>query len=205
MTGTHAILLKFTGTLGDEAILAAALATVARQSGLEVANLHGHAKEGEGGNELYAYLELSAAQELSAADTTRVAGIARNLPPFSGLTVEAARLTRMFETQGASSGERAPYHYIVETDSAEGWMDEIIRWYDSEHMPGLAAVPGAVRAQRYINLDGAPRSLACYDLVTTDTLGCPAWLAIRFTEWSDRVRPNFRNTKRTMFRSLSSI
>ena len=205
MTRTHAILLKFAGTLADEATLAAALATVARQSGLAVASLHGHAKEGEGGDELYAYLELSEAQELSATDAARIAEIARGLPPLSGLAVEAVRLTRMFEAQGAASGERAPYHYIVETDFAEGWMDEIVRWYDSEHMPGLAAVPGAVRAQRYINHDGAPRSLACYDLVSTDTLGCPPWLAIRYTEWSDRVRPNFRNTKRTMFRTLFLI
>ncbi len=205
MTRTHAILLKFAGTLADEATLAAALATVARQSGLAVSSLHAHAKVGEGDDELYAYLELSEAQQLSAADAARVAGIARGLPPLSGLAVEAVRLTRMFEAQGASSGERAPYHYIVETDFAEGWMDEIVCWYDGEHMPGLAAVPGAVRAQRYINHDGAPRSLACYDLVSTDTLGCPPWLAIRYTEWSDRVRPNFRKTKRTMFRTLFLI
>jgi hypothetical protein len=46
-------------------------------------------------------------------------------------------------------------------------------------------------------------ALACYDLVSPDTLGCPPWLAIRYTGWSDKVRPNFRNTKRTMFRTLA--
>ena len=86
--------------------------------------------------------------------------------------------------------------------AAEGWLDEMMRWYDREHMPGLAAVPGCVRAQRFINLDAGPKSFACYDLVTRDTLGSPPWLAVRNSEWSGRVRPNFRNTKRTMFRTL---
>jgi hypothetical protein len=39
-------------------------------------------------------------------------------------------------------------------------------WYEQEHLPGLASVPGTVRA----------------------------------TPWSDRVRPTFVNTRRTMFR-----
>ena len=200
MTQTHAILLKCSGALRDDADLAAALLEVAVHSDLPVAGLHAHAVGS--GDELYAYLELREAQELSAADAARIADVARGLPALADLSIQAARLTRMFEGPGASSGERAPFHYIVETDSADGWMDEIVRWYDTEHMPGLASVPGCVRAQRFISHDGGPLSLACYDLVTPDTLGCPPWLAIRYTAWSDRVRPNFRNTKRTMFRTL---
>ena len=47
-------------------------------------------------------------------------------------------------------------------------------------------------------LDGHPTYIACYDLVSADVLGCEAWLAVRGTEWSSRVRPLFRNTRRTM-------
>ena len=203
MTQTHAILLKCTGTLRDDAALADALGQLAGQSALPVSCLHAHAVAD--GSELYAYLEFGEPQELSAADAARIADVAGTLPAFADLDVQAARLTRMFVGPGASSGEHAAFHYIVETDTADGWMDEIVRWYDTEHMPGLAAVPGSVRAQRYINHDGGPRSLASYDLVTPETLGCPPWLAIRYTAWSDRVRPNFRNTKRTMFRTLPEI
>lgn len=203
MTQTHAILLKCSGTPSDDGAVAAALAHVAVHSGLPVSGLHAHAVGS--GDELYAYLELREPQDLSAADAMRIAKLACGLPPLADLVVQAARLTRMFDAPGASSGQRAPFHYIVETDTADGWMDEIVRWYDTEHMPGLAAVSGSVRAQRFINHDAGPQSLACYDLVTPDTLGCPPWLAIRYTEWSDRVRPNFRNTKRTMFRTLPEI
>ena len=201
MTTTNTILLKCNGALREDAALTKALAALAEQGALPVSGFHAHAVES--GNELYAYFELRDPMDLNAANMRTIERIARNIPALGNLEISGARLTRVADMPGASSGERAPFHYIVETDTAEGWMDEIVRWYDTEHMPGLAAVPGCVRAQRFINHDGGPRSLACYDLVTTETLGCPPWLAIRYTAWSDRVRPNFRNTKRTMFRTLT--
>ncbi|WP_019939821.1 DUF4286 family protein [Bordetella sp. FB-8] len=96
----------------------------------------------------------------------------------------------------------APWHYIVETDVAPESEQDFNDWYTREHMPGLAAVPGTVRADRYLCKDGTPRYYACYDLITRETLGSPPWLAVRGTHWSSRVRPAFRNTKRTMFARL---
>jgi len=121
----------------------------------------------------------------------------RNFPSVS--RVQVSRLSRVFDIPGASSGEPPAFHYVVETDPEAGWTEEIGRWYDSEHMPGLAAVPGCVRASRYLNHDHGPLSYACYDLVTRETLGCEAWLAVRNTDWSSRARPHFTNTRRTMF------
>ena len=53
----------------------------------------------------------------------------------------------------------------------------MFRWYDEEHMPGLAASPGCVLARRYLNHDHGPVSLACYDLVAPDVTATPPWLA----------------------------
>jgi hypothetical protein len=72
-------------------------------------------------------------------------------------------------------------------------------------MPGLASVPGCVLARRYLNADGGPLSYACYDLEAPEVLGSPPWLAVRHTEWSSRVRPQFRDTLRTMFRNVSRL
>ena len=105
----------------------------------------------------------------------------------------------MLDERGASATTPAVFHYVVEMDPETGWMPELSSWYDTEHMPGLALVPGCVRASRYVNHDHGPLSLACYDLVTQETLGSPPWLAIRETEWSSRMRPRFTNTIRTMF------
>jgi hypothetical protein len=96
-------------------------------------------------------------------------------------------------------------HYVVETDLASGSESAVNEWYDKEHLGGLAAVPGTVRAQRLINLGAGPRSYACYDLVNLATHDSPPWLAVRRTEWAARVRPNFRNTKRTMFDRLFDV
>jgi len=114
-------------------------------------------------------------------------------------TIRVSRLEQVFEAAGRSAGASAAFHYVVEMDPEEGWMPEISRWYDGEHMPGLAAVEGCILALRLLNHDHGPYSLACYDLVTDQALHLPAWLAVRGTAWSDITRPHFTNTIRTMF------
>ena len=109
------------------------------------------------------------------------------------------RLREVLRCEGASFGHAPGVHDVVETDTDEGWETEIFKWYDQEHMPGLATVPGCILARRLLNLDHAPRSYACYDLVARDTLGSPPWLAVRGTAWSDICRPHFTNTSRTLF------
>jgi hypothetical protein len=113
--------------------------------------------------------------------------------------VRASVLEEVFDVAGASSGEQALFHYVVETDIEPGWQQEIFDWYDQEHMPGLAAVPGCIRARRFINHGEGRLSLACYDLSDAAALHSPEWLAVRGTAWSSRARPHFTNTLRTMF------
>jgi len=110
-----------------------------------------------------------------------------------------ARLALVQDIDGASQGRPAPYRYVVETDVRAQSDADLNDWYEREHLPGLAAVPGTVRAMRFRNGDGSPRYHACYDLERAETLGSPPWLAVRATAWSDRVRPAFYNTARTMF------
>lgn len=104
------------------------------------------------------------------------------------------------DVAGHSAGQAAPWFYMVETDIKPGAETDFDRWYETEHLPGLAAVPGTARARRYLAEHSSPRYYACYDLAQREAFGSPAWLAVRATSWSDRVRPNFINTKRTMFR-----
>lgn len=116
----------------------------------------------------------------------------------SGCRTAWCGLTPLLELQGASRGEVATHHYVVETDVSERNLEEFTAWYETEHMPGLARVPGTVRARRFKRLEGVPRFIACYDLTTPLTLEHPEWLAVRHTPWSDRVRPMFCGTVRTM-------
>lgn len=125
---------------------------------------------------------------------------ARLAESFPGARARVLRLT--LDLAGASAGEDAPWHYVVETDVLPEAEADLNAWYDREHLPGLASVPGTVRARRYECGHEAPRYLACYDLRTRETFGSPAWLAVRASDWSGRVRPSFRNTRRTMFRRI---
>jgi hypothetical protein len=143
----------------------------------------------------YAYMPLAEPQALARE---AVLGLAAGLP----IGTNISRLQQVFEAPGQSSAQTPLHHYVVETDPAAGWFEEISQWYDQEHMPGLALVPGCTLAQRFLNLDAGPLSHACYGLLSEDVLGCPPWLAVRATDWSSRCRPHFTNTRRTMLRLL---
>jgi hypothetical protein len=151
------------------------------------------------GSQAYVYLQSHAAE---APDGEALAAALDAQCDWAS-EVRASSLEPMLDIAGASASERPHFHYVVETDPEAGWVDEIARWYDTEHMPGLAAVPGCMRAMRFLNRGAGPLSLACYDLLRKDVLGSPPWLAVRATAWSDIARPHFTNTKRTMFRIVA--
>ena len=117
----------------------------------------------------------------------------------TGSQTHWSALTPLLRLQGVSQAEVASHHYVVETDVSAQQLEEFTAWYDTEHMPGLARVPGTVQARRFMRLDGSPRFIACYDLTTPLTLERPEWLSVRNTPWSDRVRPMFQGPVRTMY------
>jgi hypothetical protein len=151
------------------------------------------------GAEAYIYCELGEAAALTAADMRAIEQATLEVRELAGLRISAARLVCRFDRPGASFGAVAPFHYSVEFDPVEGWEAEIASWYDTEHMPGLALVRGCVRARRFLNLDGGPRVLACYELVSLAARDSKAWQQMVATAWSSRVRPNFLHPKRTLF------
>lgn len=112
---------------------------------------------------------------------------------------DARELTVTQVVPGAAAGRSPGWHYVVETDVLASAEQDFNDWYSQEHLPGLAAVPGCVCAMRLQQLEGSPRYHALYLLETRETFGSEAWLKVRATDWSSRVRPNFTNTKRTMF------
>jgi hypothetical protein len=120
-------------------------------------------------------------------------------------SVEICRLKTKLAIAGASAGAEAPYRYVVRTDVAIGGETELENWYDVEHMPSLAAVPGAVFAQRMLCMDAPPLYYACYDLTGPEVLRSGPWLDVRATEWSGRVRPTFRDTRRILSRRVDRV
>ena len=204
MALTHAFLVKRVDQGSGDAASAAVIARWWRRSGATFVDVRAY--RGAQSADRYIYFDFPVPAERSTADRDAFAATLATEATEAGclddpLTVD--RLECVLDVPGASRGERPALHYVVETDVVDGWQDEMQRWYDNEHMPGLAAVPGCVRARRFINHDRGPRSFACYDLMRDGVTESPPWLAVRASAWSTRVRPQFRNTKRTMFSELA--
>jgi hypothetical protein len=75
---------------------------------------------------------------------------------------------------------------------------EFNEWYDNEHIPGLAAVPGTICARRYRDTTGTHRYLALYHLESPDVAGSAAWKKAAGTPWTERLRPHFRDHVRIL-------
>jgi len=205
MSAAHAaaILLKCAGPLPAPEELQPLLKKIALDCVPAAESIAAHAAAE--GNEAYVYLFSRNFSAIGSDMPARIIERARSLPELNGLQLGAARLEPVFNAAGASHRDAAPFHYVVETDVLPEHEADLNAWYDIEHMPGLAACPGSVRARRFRNPDASPRYHSCYDLASTETLGSKPWLAVRHSAWSDRVRPHFRNTRRTMFRRLFEI
>jgi len=110
---------------------------------------------------------------------------------------------------GSVPASDAPWMYIVHTDIPEHIVDEYNAWYDSEHLPRCAAIPGVLRARRYASagiLSGAsdgPRYLTAYELSGPDVWESPAALQARKTPWTEKMRSLFSNTRRALYRLIA--
>ncbi|OZI34014.1 hypothetical protein CAL29_10665 [Bordetella genomosp. 10] len=188
------LLLRLAGRRLDRAELQALRQQIAMDAGAGAARASAYTAVEHA--ETYVYLHPDA--RFAPRSLAALRAVAGRLYPQA----EARVLRLTTDRPGASADQPAPWHYIVETDVLAEAEQDFNAWYEEEHLPGLASVPGTVRARRYV-CDAAPRYHACYDLHTRETFGSPPWLAVRASSWSDRVRPSFRNTKRTMFQAVA--
>ena len=93
----------------------------------------------------------------------------------------------------------APWLYIVHTDIPDHIAGEYNEWYDAEHLPRLATVPGVLRARRYNRVSGpGPMYLTAYELTAPEVWESPAALQARKTPWTEKMRSLFQNTRRSM-------
>jgi hypothetical protein len=75
------------------------------------------------------------------------------------------------------------------------------RWYDEEHIPALAGVPGTLLARRYKASDGGSHKyVAIYHLVSPDVTRTAAWASAVDTPWTARIRPHMRDRVRILCR-----
>jgi hypothetical protein len=80
-----------------------------------------------------------------------------------------------------------------------GTDEEFLRWHVREHIPERVAIPGFLRARRYVGNGSHLKYFNFYETETLDVLQSPAYHARLNspTEWTKRVVKEFRDTSRT--------
>jgi hypothetical protein len=123
------------------------------------------------------------------------------------VTAMCRRLLRFEGTQigpgDAAAPEGAGALLLNAMNVAPEAEDDFNAWYDDEHLPALARVPGALAARRYRADEagtGTHRYVAIYHLESPDVARSAAWTAAVDTPWTARVRPHFRDRVRILTR-----
>ena len=73
---------------------------------------------------------------------------------------------------------------------------EFNAWYDSEHLPRLAAVPGVLCARRYQSPGAGYKYVATYHLTSPDVCASAAWKEASSTPWTQKLLPQLSDRLR---------
>jgi hypothetical protein len=109
------------------------------------------------------------------------------------LQVEARTIYERIFTCGEASQAHAPFLLSVRLDIAPEVEAEFNEWYNVEHLPMLAAVPGVYCARRYRRLAGnGTKYLALYEMANDQVTSTAAWSTAVNTEWTRKMRPHLK-------------
>lgn len=134
----------------------------------------------------------SVAYDNSSVWTKRVTGMCKLLLRFEGTQLTPG------DAAAPSNAGGLLLNAMNVTAEAE---DDFNAWYDEEHLPALAAVPGTLAARRYRSTEaggGTHKYVAVYHLKTPEVTFSDAWREAVETPWSDRVRPHFQDRLRIL-------
>ena len=121
-----------------------------------------------------------------------------NLSPWSKrVTSRVERLMR-FEGDQILPGDALPPEnaggFLLNAMNVDPAAEaEFNEWYDNEHVPALAAVPGCLCARRFRATSANRRYVALYHLASPDVQASAAWKNAATTPWTERLRPHFRD------------
>ena len=131
-----------------------------------------------------------------------------NLSPWSKrITARCQRLIRFEGDQILPGDLVAPEGsgglLLVAMTPASGVETAFNAWYDTEHIPALARVPGVLSARRFSAGNGSgPKYVALYHLASPEVVAGPEWKrASESTPMPEHIRPQIRDRRRLVCRS----
>lgn len=147
--------------------------------------------------------DLESLEVLQGAAYRAIAGA--NLSPWSKrVTGKCQRICRFEAEQILPGGKAAPtgaggmllFAMNVKPE-AEAEFNE---WYDTEHVPRLAAVPGCLLARRFRATGGTHRYIATYHLTSPEVCASKRWEEAAVTPWTLKLRPATADRLRLVLR-----
>ncbi len=130
------------------------------------------------------------------------AGGGKNLSVWSKRVTQRVKTVMRFEgTQlsaaGSSDPKVAPALLLNAMSIPPEHDHEFNEWYETEHIPALAAVPGFLCARRYRGTEAATqRYLALYYVASSEIPDSTAWKDAANTPWTEKMRQHFRDRQR---------
>jgi hypothetical protein len=131
-----------------------------------------------------------------------------NLSPWSKrITARCERLLRFEGEQILPSDQVAPENagglLLVGMTPAPGDETAFNAWYDTEHVPALARVPGALSARRFrAESTSGPKYVVLYHLASPEVVTGPDWKrASESTPMPQDIRPRIRDRLRLVCRN----
>ncbi len=94
---------------------------------------------------------------------------------------------------------------MIWNDIAQDWEAEFLNWHVREHMPERVGLPGFLRGQRYLAVEGTPRYFNFYEATDAAAFSSDAYRARLNdpTPWTRRVVAHFANTGRTICKRVA--
>jgi hypothetical protein len=121
-----------------------------------------------------------------------LAHVGDNFTPWSKRCLSRCVLFRRWACAQIFPGDAAPgldasALFLACGDVPAEHETEFNKWYETEHIPLLSAVPGMLRARRFRAMEGKPRYIALYELADADVAGSAPWNAALATTWAKRI------------------
>ena len=128
-----------------------------------------------------------------------------NLSPWSKrVTGRVERLMRFEGDQILPGDQLSPGNaggLVLNAMSIEPALEaEFNEWYDKEHIPALAAVPGVLCARRFRGTGEGRKYVALYHLTAPEVQESAEWKKARQSDWTSRLQPHFRDHLRLVCR-----
>jgi hypothetical protein len=121
-----------------------------------------------------------------------------NLSPWSKrVTAKCQRLLRYEGEQTLPGAQVAPatagallLNAMNITPEVE---DDFNKWYDTEHIPALAAVTGVLCARRFRATQPGVKYVALYHVEAPEVVASGEWKKAATSPWTERLRPHMRD------------